>query len=558
MLFMVTLVLLLSAPNFVNKTYQVSAAPKRGSRPTNINMSYMNETDLRAYYNDIDGKKADDLVAGLHNIIKDHEEYSYEDDKDREIYKIIDRNWELSPLSPNELTSYNYSDNPYIIKLYADYNDDVKTADRFKNDGARRVSFDKEHIWPQSYGEFDRKFGAGSDLHALWPSDVRGNQNAHNNNHYGNVDKNATVMKDDKNGSSGTRGLANGYSETIFEPADEFKGDIARAMFYMPSRYYVYVDNQRPKLQLVNDTPDTVIANATTPGLAGILDTLLEWNELDPVSEHEIRRNNLLFNNYQKNRNPFIDYPQWARIAYDTAYKGSGTNLKKDISSVGEETRVLTSISLDTTKVKTKYKQNETFSLDNIVVKATFDDNISQIVNGYTSSIAVGSKLTDLGEHTVSISYEHNEIVKEATFAIVIIENINALNSISLDISNVKTNYTVDEMLRLDYLIVTAHYKNDTSRVVTDFTSSIEVYSVLKTTGEQKVTITYTENGITKQAAYDILVKPKQTGFLQFGDISDILRLKNSGLFIIILLGFVLILSFGIYGFKVRIKQNKK
>ena len=50
-----------------------------------------------------------------------------------------------------------------------------------------------------------------------------------------------------------------------------------------------------------------------------MLSTLLEWHRLDPVSDYEIHRNNLIYNNYQHNRNPFIDFPSWADIAFGTS-----------------------------------------------------------------------------------------------------------------------------------------------------------------------------------------------------------------------------------------------
>ena len=48
----------------------------------------------------------------------------------------------------------------------------------------------------------------------------------------------------------------------------------------------------------------------------GILQDLLEWNKLDPVDEFEIHRNNLLYRNFSFNRNPFIDFPEWAEYIW--------------------------------------------------------------------------------------------------------------------------------------------------------------------------------------------------------------------------------------------------
>ena len=95
------------------------------------------------------------------------------------------------------------------------------------------------------------------------------------------------------------------------------------------------INSSNPNLEIVNngtsweDTGYTSSTSAT--GKMGILQDLLEWNKLDPVDEFEIHRNNLLFRNYSFNRNPFVDFPEWADYiwgtckdgSYDTTLKGS-------------------------------------------------------------------------------------------------------------------------------------------------------------------------------------------------------------------------------------------
>ena len=89
-----------------------------------------------------------------------------------------------------------------------------------------------------------------------------------------------------------------------WEPPESIKGDIARAMFYMDIRYEG--DHDEPDLQLT-DNP----AEITTEGnKMGRLSTLLNWHLQDPVSPEEKSRNNAVFT-HQKNRNPFIDHPEW-------------------------------------------------------------------------------------------------------------------------------------------------------------------------------------------------------------------------------------------------------
>ncbi|MGI6735561.1 MAG: endonuclease [Bacilli bacterium] len=411
--------------------------------PSNINATNSTDAQVSAYYDGVEGKSGDQLLAFLHTKIKDHNEYSYDNTTHRTIYKIIDRNWDIDPLTPTELSNFDYTnDNGFIRKLYADYNDNTATADRFKNAGASRVSFDKEHVWAQSLGGFGRDVGAGSDFHALLPADIKGNQQAHSNYNFAVPTSGITSYNNDK----GTYVGRNGYipassTHKVFEPLDQYKGDIARAMFYMPARYYEYIDDIRfdkdnneyrpyPKLELVNGSPDDAMSSPTKTGKAGDLATLLEWHEMDPVDEYEIRRNNLIANNYQMNRNPFIDYPQWARIAYDPTYTGAGASNAAETSSVGtlggggNVGNVLTGITLDTTNAKTEYYEGEKFSTNSLIVTAHFGDGTSCQVLNYTSSIANGTVLSALGNQTVTISYTHEEVTKTANYTITVQEVI--------------------------------------------------------------------------------------------------------------------------------------
>ena len=410
------------------RSYSIVAAAT--PMPTNVNMTNLIDAEVSTYYQGVEGKSGEQLLEALHHIIKDHNEYNYDSNTHRTIYKIIDRNYDLSPLTPAQISNFDYTnDNPFIKKLYADYNDDINTADRFRNDGASRVSFDKEHIWAQSLGNFGRTGGAGSDFHALWPSDVRGNQFAHSNFNFAEPTSGITNYDNDKGTYVGRNGFITGYAQKVFEPLDEFKGDIARAMLYMPARYYVYVDNLRPKLQLVNGSPNAVTASPTQPGLAGDLATLLQWNELDPVDEHEIRRNNLLYNNYQGNRNPFIDYPQWARIAYDTAYTGLGASRALGSSSVGDGVEnpdpgepdvTLERIEVSFEDATHQYFIFDTISKDDFIVTAFYSDDSFQEVDNYSLSIVGQDDLTlaKLGTNTVTISFSDGSLTKTATIEV--------------------------------------------------------------------------------------------------------------------------------------------
>ena len=94
------------------------------------------------------------------------------------------------------------------------------------------------------------------------------------------------------------------YDADSWEPRDAVKGDIARMIFYMATRYHG--ENGEPNLTVV----DYVNTSPNNEPLYGKLSTLLQWNAQDPVDAYEINRNNNVYY-YQHNRNPYIDHPEW-------------------------------------------------------------------------------------------------------------------------------------------------------------------------------------------------------------------------------------------------------
>jgi len=146
------------------------------------------------------------------------------------------------------------------------------------------LTWNREHVWPQSrlgvyvgYGDLDFPSKA-TDLHNLKPADP--DENAVRSNDY----------------------FDNFKSNDTYEPRDEVKGDIARIIFYMATMYFDLT---------LNDDATTNSSYKTM----GNLSVLLEWNEIDPVDDFERNRNEVIYS-YQKNRNPFIDYPEFANLIW--------------------------------------------------------------------------------------------------------------------------------------------------------------------------------------------------------------------------------------------------
>lgn len=96
-----------------------------------------------------------------------------------------------------------------------------------------------------------------------------------------------------------------GDAKNVFEPCDQYKGDFARAFFYIFTTYATA--DWQEEYQFIFDENDKLRPWATA--------LLLEWNRIDPVDSKEIERNEAVAA-LQKNRNPYIDYPELAEYIW--------------------------------------------------------------------------------------------------------------------------------------------------------------------------------------------------------------------------------------------------
>lgn len=229
-----------------------------------------------SYYANAIGQSGATLKTRLNTIIKDHTRFTYAQVWDGLNYADEDPN-----------------NNSNVILLYTGRSE-PKT-----NRAGLSSSLDawnREHVWAKSHGFPNSGQHAYTDLHHLRPADVTVNSTR------GNKD---FAM----GGAPLDEAPANSTDSDSFEPANMVKGDVARMVFYMDVRYQGN-DN--------SGTPDLSISHGSTgegEPLLGDLCTLLSWHIQDPVSDWERRRNNRVYE-WQHNRNPFIDNPQWAMDIY--------------------------------------------------------------------------------------------------------------------------------------------------------------------------------------------------------------------------------------------------
>lgn len=244
------------------------------------------------YYNSANGLSGNQLKVALHNIIKGHNSISYSATMDAFYYTDhrqdnVSQVWDM------------YSDVPGGTPPYVFYLG-VNNCGNYDSEGD---CYNREHSWPQSW--FGNDATAKTDLHHLFPTDGYVN-NKRGNYSFGEV-RSATFTS--MNGSKLGTSKTSGFTGTVFEPIDEYKGDFARAIMYMSVRYY---------------SEDAGWSTSDMTNKSEIKDwaikMLMRWNEQDPVSQKEIDRNNVIYEGYQGNRNPFIDHPEYARMIWDPTW----------------------------------------------------------------------------------------------------------------------------------------------------------------------------------------------------------------------------------------------
>ena len=369
-----TAALSLSVGLFINLSKNASelGAYSIAALPTTIDLNDCEEQDIRDYYADLNSLDASErqgtnLLIHLKEILStDQQYYSYDSNtKIWQMYEITDRDWDKSPASStvygtynsveNKIYNYVYGqsesdskNNPYIHALYVNREIDNQTT-AWDDHNQDAWGINQEHIWAKSHG-FDTKGsdssgGARGDPMHLQAGNGWANHE-HSNYFFAFVDKDRAYSDagDDydtiHNNLKGFS-LNAGGNETVFEPQDCDKGDIARAIFYVAARYNNYagetegIDGNNPNLVLLNDLSENSRTGTSAfddPYGMGLLSDLLAWNKLDPVDEYEVHRNNLLYKNYTNNRNPFIDFPNWADAIWGTADL-DGTNYNSTVTT---------------------------------------------------------------------------------------------------------------------------------------------------------------------------------------------------------------------------------
>lgn len=266
------------------------------------------QTDLSAY-TALEGLKSNAILTKLNTLISDHTVLTYDDVRGDRSGVDYNSTWDIIDI---------YSDCEFTSKSYCRGNEDLEDC----------ACYNREHTLPVSWWGGSKEEPMYTDLHHIFPTDYLANTTR---SAWAYAEVTGKVEWQNSLGSK----LGNGslFGETVFEPADEYKGDIARVYFYMVTCYL------NKNFKSGGKGYRMFSYNNSRAGFTNAAQTmLLKWHRADPVSDKERKRNNGV-EKKQGNRNPFVDDPELAEYiwgnkmgqAYTTVREPEETALRQPV-----------------------------------------------------------------------------------------------------------------------------------------------------------------------------------------------------------------------------------
>lgn len=286
-----------------------------GATVAAISITGVSTSASQEYYEGIDSTSGVTLAQELHKLSSDK----------HTTHLTYDNLWGL----------YYTSDTmPGTSIIWDIYSDCIYTAGDDQDKGDHKVEgdrYNREHTTPQSW--FNKDLPMVADAHHIFATDATVN-GKRSNFPFGEV---SSASYTSNNGGKLGNSSFSGYSGTVFEPIDEYKGDIARAFMYMAIRYSDVCGNW--------SNGANVVYQSSYPYLTSYAQSLFtKWAHEDPVSDKEKIRNEAI-EERQGNRNPFIDHPEYVDLIWTNSYTDSPTSTRYTYQDVIDATNALTSSS---------------------------------------------------------------------------------------------------------------------------------------------------------------------------------------------------------------------
>ena len=311
------------------------------------------------YYNTATGTGYT-LKTQLYNIIKGHTDNGYAG-----LYTTYQTS-DVDNFYENDGTVLDmYSENPSGTDPY---NYSTGTTQRCGSYSVEGDCYNREHIIPQSV--FNEQSPMVADAHFITPTDGKVN-GIRSNYPHGTV---ASATYTSQNGGKLGSSSVSGYSGTVFEPVNAFKGDIARMYFYFATRYENTVSGY--SYAMFDGSSNKVFTTA-------FLNLLLAWNAQDPVSAREIARNNAIYAR-QNNRNPYIDHPEYVNQIWGGTPSGD-TQVPTAPMSLASTSKTASSITVAWTASTDNVAVTSYEVYANSVLKTTVS-GVTATITGLTAS----------------------------------------------------------------------------------------------------------------------------------------------------------------------------
>lgn len=389
----------------------------------------------------------------------------------------------LSTLTSTGFVNQNYSSLPQIYQ-YSDLSPSGNGKMRMAYTGTE-VSFskgsmpsntNKEHVWPASwYGNGSRTESAGSpgaDAHNVWPAATdlnskRGScafdeldfETAYKCYEFGRSDWSYGNPDDlDSYVWSTAMNYANGQATDAMYPAKGHRGEIARILMYVATRYR----NNTTYPVMLHDQAVTLKS-----GRIGKLSTLLKWHYEEPPTEWEIKRNDEVASRWHHNRNPFVDHPEYAgRIYYylnEPDASSPTAAVKNAIETYGMmDTPDIESITIEPSHINMVAGTSTTLAVQVLPSgaskKVTWKSSDDTIASIHSNGVVTAHQQGDVTITATSV--ENPSISATATIA------IKGLERITITGEAIQKHYIEGETFQPAGLTVTATYSDQTESLL--------------------------------------------------------------------------------------------
>ena len=384
------------------------------------------------YYDRAEGLNKGELLDALESIVGDHTDVGYK--KIWDVFKESD-----------------VRDDGTIWDMYATTKFKPGT-DQCGNYSGIGDCYNREHSMPKSW--FDEASPMKSDAFHLYPTDGYVN-NQRGNYPFGECANGRQVASSGDIKPLGKLGQSTfpGYSGTVFEPDDQYKGDFARSYFYMAAAYN----------SLIDDWHSDQLAGDSYPCFSSwSVEMLMKWHREDPVSEKEIDRNEVIYK-WQHNRNPFIDHPELAEYIWgdskDEGWIPGGVTEPAIIKPADGEVSDLGITAVGHTISATLTIKGAALTQD-LAISQTGDTGFSISPSNIPASdanagavVTVSFKSLQAGTYEAAVSVSSNEVKSTFTVRAEVVAGIPALPATNVTTDSFTANWICIDDDNADYTL---------------------------------------------------------------------------------------------------------